>query len=68
MYREELGQKKDRPYELYLDVSSKDAHVPFDFPVSNCECGRPVWICQSKHLYTVARCFYLCGSFNVRSL
>jgi hypothetical protein len=52
---------------MYL-LSSKDANVPPDLSVPNCDCGRPVWVCQSKHPDTVARCFYLCGSFNVRSL
>jgi hypothetical protein len=54
--------------EQYLDVSSKDAHVLPDLPVPNCDCGRPAWVCQSKHPNTAARCFYLCGSFNVSSL
>jgi hypothetical protein len=52
---------------MYL-LSSKDANVPPDLSVPNCDCGRPVWVCQSKHPDTTARCFYLCGSFNVRSL
>jgi hypothetical protein len=26
-----------------LDVSSKDAPVPPDLPVSNCDCGRSAW-------------------------
>jgi hypothetical protein len=68
MYRETLWQKRGRPQELCPDVSSKDAPVPPDLVVPNCDCGRPAWVCQSKHPFTVARCFYLCGSFNVRSL
>jgi hypothetical protein len=51
-----------------LDASSKEAPVPPDLPVPNCDCGRPTWVCQSKHTNTTARCFYLCGGFNVRSL
>jgi hypothetical protein len=39
--REALWQKRGRPRELYPDVSNKDAHVPPDLPVSNCDCGRP---------------------------
>jgi hypothetical protein len=68
MYREALWQKRGRPRKLYLDVSSKDAPVPLDLPVPNCDYGRPAWVCQSKHLDMAARCFYLCGSFNVSSL
>jgi hypothetical protein len=51
-----------------MDVSSKDAPVPLDLPVPNYDCGRPAWVCQSKHLDTTARCFYLCGGFNICSL
>jgi hypothetical protein len=43
MYRESLWQKRGRPQELYPDVSSKDAPVPSDLPVPNCDCGRPTW-------------------------
>jgi hypothetical protein len=57
MYREALWQKRGRPRELYLDVSSKDPHVPPDLPVSNCDYGRPDWVCQSKHLDMAACCF-----------
>jgi hypothetical protein len=49
MYREALWQKRCRPRELYPDVSSKDAHVPPELPVPNCDCGRLAWVCQSKH-------------------
>jgi hypothetical protein len=34
-----LCQKRGRPRELYLDVSSKDALVPPDLPVPNCDCA-----------------------------
>jgi hypothetical protein len=68
MYQETLWQKRSRPRELYPDVSSKDAPVPSELPVPNCDCGIPVWVCQSKHPDTDARCIYLCGGFNVRSL
>ena len=37
MYREEFWQKRGRPRELYLDASSKDAPIPPDLPVPNCE-------------------------------
>jgi hypothetical protein len=50
------------------DVSSKDAHVPPELSVPNCDCGRLAWVCQSKHPDTFAPCFYLCGGFNVRTL
>jgi hypothetical protein len=65
MYREALWQKRGRPRELYQDVSSKDAP---ELSVTNCDCGRLAWVCQSKHPDTAARCFYLCGGFDVRSL
>jgi hypothetical protein len=68
MYQDLLWQKRGRPRELYLDVSSKDALVPSDLPVPNCDYGRPAWVCQSKHPDTDARCFYICRGFNVRSL
>jgi hypothetical protein len=68
MYREALWQKKSRPRELYPDVSSKDAPVPLELPVSNCDYGRLAWVCQSKHPDMAARCFYLCGGFNIHSL
>jgi hypothetical protein len=68
MYREALWQKRGRPRELYPDVSSKDAHVPLELLVPNCDCGSLPWVCQSIHPDTDARCFYLCGGFKVRSL
>jgi hypothetical protein len=68
MYRESLWHKICHPRELYPDVSSKDSPVPPDLSVPNYACGRSAWVCQSKHPDTVARCFYTCGGFNVRSL
>jgi hypothetical protein len=68
MYREALWQKRGRPRELYPDVSSKDVPVSPELPVPSCDCGRLTWVCQSKHPDTAARCFYLCGGFDVRSL
>jgi hypothetical protein len=41
MYWEALWQKRGRPRELYPDVSSKDALVPHELPVPNCDDGRP---------------------------
>ena len=41
MYREEFWRKRGRPRELYPDASSKDAHVPPDLPVPNCNCSFP---------------------------
>jgi hypothetical protein len=67
MYWEALWQKRGRPRELYPDVSSKDAPVPLELHVSNFDSGRLAWVCQSIHPDMVARCFYLCGVFNVRS-
>jgi hypothetical protein len=43
MYQEALWQNRDRPQELYPDVSSKDAPVPPDLPVPNCDYSRPAW-------------------------
>jgi hypothetical protein len=39
MYREQLWRKRGRPRELYPDMSSKDAPVPPDLPIPNCDCG-----------------------------
>jgi hypothetical protein len=44
-----LWQKRGCPWELYLDVPSKDAPVPPDLHVPNCDYGRPAWVCQYKH-------------------
>ena len=37
IFREEFWQKRGRPRELYPDASSKDAPVPPDLPVPNCD-------------------------------
>ena len=55
------------PRELYPDASSKDAPVPPDLPIPNCDCGFPAHIFQSKHPNTAARCFYTYSRFNVRN-
>jgi hypothetical protein len=68
MYREALWHKRGRPRELYPDVSSKDAPVPPELPVPNCDCGRLAWVHQSQHPDTAAHCYYLCGGLDVRSL
>jgi hypothetical protein len=34
MYREALWQKRGRPWKLYLGVSSKDAPIPPELPVT----------------------------------
>ena len=65
MIQEQLWWKRGRPRELYPDASSKDAPIPTDLPVSNCDCGRPADMFQSRHPDTVARCFYTCSRFNV---
>jgi hypothetical protein len=44
MYREMFWQKRGRPRELYPNASSKDAHVPPDLHVLNCDCGRSAWV------------------------
>jgi hypothetical protein len=68
MYRESLWLKRDRPRELYSDASSKDAPIPPNLHVLNCDCGRPAWVCQSKHPNMYARYFYTYGGFNIHSL
>ena len=65
MFQEQLWQKQGRPRELYPDESSKDAPVPPELPVPNCDCGRPADVFQSRHPDTAARCFYTCSRFNV---
>ena len=65
IYREEFWRKRGRPRQLHLDVSSKDAPVPPDLPVPNCDCGRPADMFQSRHPDTAAHCFYTCSRFNV---
>ena len=44
MFREEFWQKRSRPRELYPDASSKDAPVPPDLHVPNCDCGFPAHV------------------------
>ena len=56
---------KDRPKELYPDVSCKDAPVAPPLPVPNCECGKPAKVTQSMHPDTAARAYYLCGDYRV---
>ena len=56
---------KDRPKELYPDVSCKDAPVPPPLPVPNCECGKPSKVTQSMHPDTAAQVYYLCGDYRV---
>jgi hypothetical protein len=41
MYQESLWQNRGRPRELYPDASCKDAHVPHDLHVPNCDYGIP---------------------------
>ena len=65
MYREEYWRKRGRHRELYPNASSKDASVPPDLPVPNCDCGFPADVFQSRHPDTAARCFYTCSRFNV---
>ena len=65
MFREQLWRKWGRPRELYPDESTKDAPVPPDLPVPNCDCGRPADVFPSRHPDTTARCFYTCSRFNV---
>ncbi|CAO2047495.1 unnamed protein product [Urochloa humidicola] len=52
---------KDRPKNLYPDVSCKDAPVPPAVPIPNCDCGNPAKVKQSNHPDTAARAYYLCG-------
>ena len=65
MFWEQLWWKRDRPRELYPDACSKDAPVPPELPVPNCDCGRLADVFQSRHPDTAARCFYTCSRFNV---
>ena len=60
-----FGKKKGRPRELYPDVSCKDAPVPPEEPIPNCDCGHPAHVSQSRHQDTTARCFYTCYSCSV---
>ena len=56
---------KNRPKELYPDVSCKDAPVPPALPVPNCDCGKPAKVIQSMHPKTAARAYYSCGDTRV---
>ena len=67
MYREQLWRKQGRPRELYPDASSKDAPIPPDLPVPNCDYGFSADVFQSRHLNTAACCFYTCSNLNVRN-
>ena len=57
--------KTGRPRELYPDESSKDAPIPPDLLVPNCDCGRPADVFQSIHPDTAAHWFYTCSRFNI---
>jgi len=65
MYYENYWNKRGHPRELYPNVSSKDALVPPNLPIPNCDCGRPADVMQSRHPETVACCFYTCSSCSV---
>jgi hypothetical protein len=65
MFQEQLWRKRGHPRELYPDTSSKDAHIPPDLHVPNCDCGRLADVFQSRHADTAAHCFYTCSRFNV---
>ena len=65
MFREQLWRKRGRPRELYPDESSKDAPVPHELPVPNCDYGRSADVFPSRHPDTAASCFYTCSHFNV---
>ena len=67
IFREEFWRKRGRPRELYSDTSSKDAPVPPDLPILNCDCGFPTHVFQSKHPDIAAWCFYTYSRFNVRN-
>jgi hypothetical protein len=59
---------KDRPKELYPDVTCKDAPVPPPLPVPNCDCGNPAKVTQSMYADTAARAYYMCGHYCVSRL
>ena len=65
IYREEFWRKQGRPRELYLDTSSKDAPVPPDLHVPNCDCGFPAHVFKLRHIDTAACRFYICSRFNL---
>ena len=49
MFQEQLWRKRGRPREMYPDESSKDAPVPPELSVPNCDSGRPADVFQSRH-------------------
>ena len=49
MFQELLWRKQGRPRELYPDESIKDAPVPPELPVPNCDCGRLADVFQLRH-------------------
>jgi hypothetical protein len=44
MYQELLWQKRGRPRELYTNASSKDAPIPPDLLMPNCDSSRPTCV------------------------
>ncbi|CAO2038187.1 unnamed protein product [Urochloa humidicola] len=55
---------KDRPSDLYPNVSCKDAPVPPALPIPNCDCGKPAQVTQSMHPDTAARAYYTCSDYR----
>jgi hypothetical protein len=45
--------ERGRSRELYLDASTKDAHVFLDLTIPSCDCGRPAHLSQSRHPNTL---------------
>jgi hypothetical protein len=70
MYEEALWQKRCHPRELYPNVSSKDALIPPDLPVPNCDYGsvadRLGYV--NPNIQTQLLAASIIVSFNVRSL
>jgi hypothetical protein len=48
MYREQLWRKRGHPLVLYPNASSKDALIPPNLLVPNCDFGTPVHGFQSR--------------------
>jgi hypothetical protein len=46
-------------------VSSKDAPIPPDLPIPNCDYGFVAHVFQLRHPDTAACYFYTCSHFNV---
>jgi hypothetical protein len=63
MWRE--NKWKDRPKEVYPDVSYTDAPVPPALPIPNCDCGKAAHVTQSMHPDTTARAYYSCPDYRV---